>query len=147
MQYLRRATREHFRKVIPRLEASGFSVLAVDPRAIGGNPGSLAGITYHELAADVARAIHAQARGPVHVVATAAAALVARCLAQDAPELVRSLVLTGPGAVGEPFPRQPDPAALATYRKIFFGPAFDSEERRQAIQDAGYSPASGARAE
>lgn len=147
IQYFRRSTRQHAVHLIPRFVDAGFTVVAVDPRAIGGNSGRLAGLTYHDLAADVAAVVRQEELGPVHLFATAAAAMVARCLAADSSELVRSLILTGPGAVGEPFPRQPDPDALEMYRKIFFGPPFDSEDRRRAIQSAAYSTASGVEAE
>ncbi len=147
MQYFRRRTIEHFRDVVGALIDAGYTVIAVDPRGVGGNAGTLAGLTHHELAADAAAVIRALACAPAHVFASAYAAIVAQCLAADQPLLVRSMILTGPGAIGEPFPQQPDAEILATYGTIFFHPDFGSEERRRAIQDATFARSSTVRAD
>jgi pimeloyl-ACP methyl ester carboxylesterase len=147
MQYFRRNTIEHFREVIGSLIDGGFSVVSVDPRGVGGNSGSLEGLTHHDLAADVAAVVQELGVGPVHVFATAYAAIVAQCLAADHPSLVRSLILASPGAIGAPFPLQPTTETLAQYSTIFFHPDVSSEERRQAIQDATFAPSSSVRAD
>ena len=146
LQFFRRETLAHYAPITSELTTAGFSLAAIDPRGIGGNDGTLDGITFHDLAADVAAVVDALEGGPVHVLRTAYATSVARCLAADRPDLVRTLILCNPGAIGEPYPVQPTSETLERYASIFFDLNMSAENRRRAIQDVTYG-FSGARAD
>jgi pimeloyl-ACP methyl ester carboxylesterase len=60
------------------------------------------GPTLHEIAASVAAVIEAAGRGPAHVVGHAFGNRVARCVAADRPDLVRSVTLLAAGGLIEP---------------------------------------------
>jgi pimeloyl-ACP methyl ester carboxylesterase len=66
---------------------------------VGGSTGPLDGLSLHHLAADIAGVIKALAAAPAHVVGHAFGNRVARCLATDRPELVRSAVLLAAGGL------------------------------------------------
>jgi len=53
------------------------------------------GLTWHTLAADVAGVIEVLDCGPVHVLGHGFSNRLARCLAADRPDLVRSVILLG----------------------------------------------------
>lgn len=142
-QFFPRRTLDHFDRVAPGLVRAGFSLIAVDPRGVGGNDGPLENLTFHDLAADLIAVVDAVGAARVDVVASADAALAARCAAADHPDRIRRLVQIAPGAIGWPFPAPPDEETLRVYSSIFFGPDLDDEARRSAIQAATYSSASG----
>lgn len=76
-----------------RIARAGFCAVAVNPRGVGLSTGRLEGLTLHILAADVAAVIEALGSGPVHVLGHGFSNRVARCLAADRPDLVRSVIL------------------------------------------------------
>jgi pimeloyl-ACP methyl ester carboxylesterase len=90
---------DHFAR---RLAHAGFRAVAVNPRGAGESTGPLEGITLHTLAADVAGVIEALNGGPVHVLGHAFGNRVARCLAADRPDLVRSVILLAAGGLIAP---------------------------------------------
>src|SRR5215471_5351145 len=90
---------DHFAR---RLAHAGFRAVAVNPRGAGESTGPLEGITLHTLAADVAGVIEALHGGPVHVLGHAFGNRVARCLAADRPDLVRSVILLAAGGLIAP---------------------------------------------
>jgi pimeloyl-ACP methyl ester carboxylesterase len=90
---------DHFAR---RLAQAGFRAVAVNPRGAGESTGSLEGITLHTLAADVAGVIEALTGGAVHVLGHAFGNRVARCLAADRPDLVRSVILLAAGGLIAP---------------------------------------------
>src|SRR5262247_2543322 len=87
-----------------RLAHAGFRAVAVNPRGAGESTGPLEGITLHTLAADVAGVIEALKCGPVHVLGHAFGNRVARCLAADRPDWVRSVILLAAGGLIAPVP-------------------------------------------
>src|SRR5262249_39202363 len=78
---------EHFAR---RFALAGFQIVAINMRGVASSTGSLAGASLHDLAADVAAVIEAFACAPAHVLGHAFGNRVARCLAADRPDLVRS---------------------------------------------------------
>ena len=81
------------------LADGGLQTIAVNMRGVGESRGSLAGITVHDLAADVAGVLEALGCGPAHLVGHAFGNRVARCLAVDRPSLVRSVTLLAAGGL------------------------------------------------
>ena len=87
------------------LAAGGLQTISVNMRGTGESRGSLAGITVHDLAADVAGVLESLDCGPAHLVGHAFGNRVARCLAADRPSLVRSVtVLAAGGLIGPATP-------------------------------------------
>lgn len=118
------------------LVRAGFSTAAVEFRGIGASTGSLEGITLHDLAADVARVIESLGRGPAHVVGHAFGNRVARCLAADYPDLVRSVTLLAAGGLVPP-----EPQALAAMTRLQRAD-LPERERLEAVRTAFFSPSS-----
>jgi pimeloyl-ACP methyl ester carboxylesterase len=87
----------------------------------------LGGLTPHDLAADVAAMIASTDAAPAHV---------ARCLAADRPDLVRTLILLA--AVGD---APPDPEAPAT-RPLILGTPMPAEEGLERLRRSVFSPRS-----
>jgi pimeloyl-ACP methyl ester carboxylesterase len=81
------------------LVTEGFRTISIDMRGVGGSRGSLDGATLHDLAGDVAGVIRAICCGPVHLVGHAFGNRIARCLAVDQPQLVRSVTLLASGGL------------------------------------------------
>lgn len=92
----------YFDNFARRLAHAGFRAVAVNPRGAGESTGPLEGITLHTFAADVAGVIEALNCGPVHVLGHAFGNRVARCLAADRPDLVRSVILLAAGGLIAP---------------------------------------------
>jgi len=126
-----------FDVLVGALVRAGFNTAAVDLRGIGDSTGSLDDVTLHDLAADVAKLIESLDWGPVHVVGHAFGNRVARCLAADRPNLVRSVTLLAAGGLVPPEPQTlvamvrsqqldfPEPERLEAIRTAFFGPSSD----------------------
>ena len=76
-----------------RLLAGGFRVILPEPRGYGESTGALDGVTLHDLAGDVARAIEDIGGAPVLVAGHAYGDRVGRMLASDRPDLVRGVVV------------------------------------------------------
>src|SRR5206468_11758999 len=72
-----------------RLTEVGFRAVAINPRGVGESTGPLAGLTLHDLAADVAGVIQALDGSPAHVLGLAFRNRLARCLPTAHPALVR----------------------------------------------------------
>jgi pimeloyl-ACP methyl ester carboxylesterase len=119
------------------LVRAGFNTAAVDLRGVGNSTGSLDDITLHDLAADVARVIESLDCGPVHVVGHAFGNRVARCLAADRPNFVRSVTLLAAGGLIPPEAQAfvamarsyqldlPDPERLEAVKTAWFAPSSD----------------------
>ncbi len=75
------------------LAAEGLRIIRPLPRGIGASQGPMQGLNLHDLAADVAAVIEAEALAPVAVAGHAFGNFVARTLATDRPELVRGVAL------------------------------------------------------
>ncbi len=78
-----------------RVIGAGYRVALPMPRGLGASQGPLAGLTLHDLAADVAAVIESLEKTPVVLVGQAFGNRVARVLATDRPELVAAVVLLG----------------------------------------------------
>ena len=79
-----------------------FRLYAINPRGISGSKGNLEGLTLHDLTNDVAMVIKALVSKPVPVLGNAFGNRVARCLAADHPNLVKSLILIAAGGLHPP---------------------------------------------
>lgn len=102
---------EDFEDLSARLVQAGYQAILPEPRGIGGSTGPLEGITYHDLASDVAAVIQSVTRGPVTVIGHAFGTRVARTLAADHPGLVKRLILL---AVAGAVPRSAATEATTT---------------------------------
>jgi pimeloyl-ACP methyl ester carboxylesterase len=113
-----------------RLAETGFRVVAVNWRGIGESTGPLEGLTLHHLGADIAGVIEALAAAPVHLVGHAFGNRVARCLAADRPDLVRSVVLLAAGGLVAT-----DPEAIRAAQRLRHENLTESEplELRKAV--------------
>jgi pimeloyl-ACP methyl ester carboxylesterase len=121
-----------------RLAGAGYEAIAVNPRS-GDVRAGTSQPTLHDLASDVADVISELHLEPAHVVGHAFGNRIARCLAADRPELIRSLVLL---AAGGKYP--PEPAALETARRFLEGELtaarrLDEEARLAAVQSVWFT--------
>jgi len=90
-------------------------------------------VTLHDLAAQAARAV-GDAGPPAHLVGHALGNRIARCLAADRPELVRSVTLL---AAGGRVP--PDEEAAAALRSCF-NASLDEDAHLEAVATAFFAP-------
>lgn len=79
--------------VVAYLVQAGFRCIRPQPRGIGRSRGEMAGLTLHDLAADVAAVIEAERAGRVLLVGHAFGNWVARVLVHDRPEQVRAIAI------------------------------------------------------
>ncbi len=84
---------EDFDPLLPPLLQAGLRLILPEPRGIGGSSPLRDGETLHQMAADVAAIIAAEAAGPAVLVGHAAGNWVARVLAHDRPDLTRAVAL------------------------------------------------------
>jgi pimeloyl-ACP methyl ester carboxylesterase len=96
---------------------AGYRVVRINFRGAGKSTGPEEGVTLHTLAGDVAGVIEALKLGPANVGGHAFGNRVARMLAADRPELVRSVILFAAGGKLAPAP------AADRAPKIIFTPA------------------------
>jgi pimeloyl-ACP methyl ester carboxylesterase len=119
-----------------RIATAGYETVAVNPRGAAGSTGPVDGITYHDLAGDVAFIITVLGAGAVHVIGNAGGNRVARCLAADRPELVRTLILLAAGGM-----IPPDPETVEALRRLRAGD-FAPEGRREVYRRVLLAPSS-----
>ncbi|MCB9846769.1 MAG: alpha/beta hydrolase, partial [Phycisphaeraceae bacterium] len=84
------------------IAAAGFEAVSMDYRGAGESRGLYAEPTLHAVAADAAAVIASRGPAPAIVVGHALGNRVARCLATDAPDAVRALVLIAAGGKVRP---------------------------------------------
>jgi pimeloyl-ACP methyl ester carboxylesterase len=101
---------------------AGYRVVRINFRGSGKSTGPGEGITLHTLAADVAGVIRALKLGKVNIAGHAFGNRVARTLAADHPELVRSVILF---AAGGKVP--PDPPGERALQAIFNPASTDAD--------------------
>jgi pimeloyl-ACP methyl ester carboxylesterase len=122
------------------LAAAGWRVIAIDLRGAGDSHGPAEDtVTLHTLAADVAAVIARLDAAPAHIIGHAFGNRVARCLAHDHPQQVRSLVLL---ACGGQVP--PDAATQEAARQLVredLDPAAWSDALRAVYLASGSDPA------
>lgn len=123
---------DHFAEALARY---GFKTYAVNPRGRGTSVGPLDELSLHDLALDLATVIERFELAPAHIFGHAFGGRVARCLASDRPELVRSLCLA---PCGGRLPPVPEPHVLKALRSI--GTDLADEELRSAFKISLVSP-------
>ena len=126
-----------FDRFAPVLHEAGYQTVAINLRGVSESTGRVEDLTLHELAADVAGVIGAVGPAPVHVLGTSFGTRVARCLAADRRDLVRTMILVG--AVG--LVTSNDPEVVTAARNAFRQDLSD-EEWEQAAAFAFFSPTS-----
>ncbi|MFW9877513.1 MAG: alpha/beta fold hydrolase [Candidatus Thorarchaeota archaeon] len=125
-----------FNNFAPLLNQAGYKTIAINRRGFAGSKGPLENLTLHDLANDAARVIKMLGEKPVHVLGWAFGNRVARCLAEDYPQLVKTVILL---AAGGRVP--PDPETLKHF--IVLGkPDSNREERLKALKFLYFSPSS-----
>ncbi len=117
-----------------RLVEAGYRTIQPDPRGCGGSTGPLDGLTLHDLAQDVAAVIVASGEVPVAIVGHAFGNRIARTVAADRPELVRTVLLLGCSGKVQPSPEIAEAIRLAQ------APGTDPATRAVAVQDAWFAP-------
>ena len=110
------------------LSKAGFRAVRINPRGAGASKSAANNVTLHDLAGDVAGVIEALDVGPVHVAGHAFGNRVARMLAADHPELLRSVILLAAGGKVAATPEAD--AAL----KVVFSPTATEEEYLAAMK-------------
>jgi pimeloyl-ACP methyl ester carboxylesterase len=129
---------EDFDELAGLLVAAGLRLLRLEPRGIGRSAPLRAGATLHDMAADVAAAMQAEALGPALVAGHAAGNWAARMLAHDRPDLVAGVAMlaavTGTSVdpdIGRSISGSFDPALsdaerLAHLQRAYFAPGHDA---------------------
>ena len=117
------------------LADAGYRVVRINFRGAGKSVGAEAGVTLHTLAADTAGVIEALKLGPSNIVGHAFGNRVARQLAADRPDLVRTVILLAAGGKVDP-----QPAAAAALR-TFFNPASSDAAGVEAMRYMVGNPA------
>lgn len=119
------------------LEAASYQATGVSHRGIDGSSPAVDGLTLHDFADDVARAIEHLSGGPAHLVGHGYGNRIVRCLAADRPELVRSVTLIAAGGQVPPAPEtgaalmrifeldRSEEDRLADIQHVFFSPGRD----------------------
>ena len=120
---------DDFDDLSKRLAQAGYQALLPDPRGIGGSSGPLAGISLHDMAADVAAVIQSLGGGQrATVVGHALGNRVARMLASDYPNLTERVILLAAGGLVPPTPEVVQEASRV------FDPTVSREDRLVALQ-------------
>jgi pimeloyl-ACP methyl ester carboxylesterase len=86
---------DDFDDLSTRLAGAGYQAILPEPRGIGGSTGPLEGITYHDLASDLAATIQSVAGRPATIIGHDFGGRIVRTLASDHPGLVKQVVLIG----------------------------------------------------
>jgi pimeloyl-ACP methyl ester carboxylesterase len=120
-----------------RIAEAGYRVAIAEYRGIGESKGPLTGITFHDLARDVAAVIDRLGGKPAAVIGHAFGNRIARTLAADRPELVTCVIMLGSSGKVAPSPEiaaaikvaqsmhLPRQAREAAVRLAWFGPGRD----------------------
>ncbi|MFY0634954.1 MAG: alpha/beta hydrolase [Vannielia sp.] len=128
---------EDFAHLAEALAAGGLRVVLPWPRGAGESRGPLEGITFHDLAADAAAALEAEAgAGGAVIVGHAYGCWIARTVAQDRPDLVDGIILLAAGGGKWPDdlsraievamdPEMPEADRLAALQRGFFAEGHD----------------------
>ena len=141
-----------FDSFTPLLNKNGFRTIAINRRGYGGSTGPLENLTLHDLANDVAGVIQLIGEGPIHVLGWAFGNRIARCVAEDHPHLVKSIILLAAGGRVPPNPESskfyailgnPNSSRvdiLEALKSLFFSPSTDNETVAQAFKGRGTTP-------
>ena len=126
-----------FDDITDRLVGAGWKVLRPQPRGIKGSQGPMSGVTFHDLAGDVARCIRALSDGPAVLLGHAFGQALSRLVTTDHPQLVKAVILAAAEAshvpeeiAKTPFiagdTSSPESDRLAALRTAFFAPNHDA---------------------
>ena len=138
---------EDYDAVAAMLASRGFRVLRPQPRGIGRSKGPMDGLNMHDLAADVARVIENENKGPVIVVGHAFGNFVARQIAADRPDLVRGVVVAAASS-GKVPPGSTEKPIGPEIRQAIDGPSdmsLPESKRLEYLQIAFFAPGNDAR--
>jgi len=122
-----------FDNFTPLLNKKGYKTIAINMRGIGGSKGPLENLTLHDLANDIADIIKNLEEQSIHVLGWAYGNRVVRCLAEDHPDLIKSVILL---AAGGKVP--PDEETSKEFAKLW-NPNLSREERLKAIKFSLFS--------
>lgn len=125
---------DDFDDLSKRLVGAGYQAILPEPRGIGGSTGPLDGITYHDLASDLAVTLESVVRRPATVIGHDFGGRIARTLASDHPRLVKQVVLIG--AAGK-VRRSPEMERLTTR---FWETALPTEDRLAVLRQTFFAP-------
>ena len=117
-----------FNSFTPLLNRAGYKTVVINRRGFAGSKGPLEDLTLHDLANDVAGVIRILEENSVHMLGWAFGNRVARCLAEDHPQLVKTIILL---AAGGKVPPGPD---TLKYYRILGKPDSSREERLDALK-------------
>jgi pimeloyl-ACP methyl ester carboxylesterase len=131
---------EDFDDLSNRLVQAGYQAILPEPRGIGGSTGPLDGLTYHDLASDVATTIESLIGRSATVIGHAFGSRIARTLASDHPGLVKQLILLSPAGL---VPRSAEIEGATTR---FWETALSREDRVTAIRQLFFATGNDARA-
>ncbi|MFK7994566.1 MAG: alpha/beta fold hydrolase [Granulosicoccus sp.] len=123
-----------FHELCNYLTGHGFKVILPEPRGIGGSVGPMAGIDFHDLAADAVAAIRAETN-KVIIAGHAFGCWLARTVAADYPDLVSGLVLIAAGSGKWP-------SELSEAINTLASAHASREERLAALSLAFFTPSS-----
>lgn len=84
------------------LSNAGYQVVRINPRGTGQSTGDTSQVTMHDLGNDVAEVIKALGLGKVDIAGHAFGNRIARVVANDHPDLVRSVILLAAGGAVPP---------------------------------------------
>ena len=138
---------EDYEVVAATLASEGFRVLRPQPRGIGRSKGPMDALDMHDLAADVAKVIEKENKGPAVVVGHAFGNFVARQIAADRPDLVRGVVVAA-GSAGKVPPGSTEKPIGPEIRRAIDGPSDGSlpeSKRLEYLQIAFFAPGNDAR--
>jgi pimeloyl-ACP methyl ester carboxylesterase len=134
-----------FNDFAPLLNNADYKTVAINRRGFAGSKGPLEDLTLHDLANDVAGVIQKLGENAVHVLGWAFGNRVARCLAEDHPHLVKSVILLAAGGKIPPEPetlkimailRNPNSSREDIYgvlKSWLFSPSTSMETVKQAF--------------
>lgn len=131
---------EDFDEVAPALIAAGLRLIRPEPRGIGRSAPLAPGATLHDMAADIAAVMDAEATGRALVAGHAAGNWVARMLAHDRPDLVQGVAMLAAvtGTAVDP--------EISRSISGSFDTSLPDEERLRHLQRAYFAPGHDARA-
>lgn len=129
---------EDFDLLLPSLMQAGLHLILPEPRGIEGSTPLMDSETLHDMAADIAAIIEAEAAAPAVLVGHAAGNWVARVLAHDRPDLTRAVALVAAivtnvvpegvkASISASFDMSlPEAERLGHLRRVYFAPGSDA---------------------
>jgi len=113
---------------------AGYKVAIAEYRGIGESRGPMDGITFHDLAKDVAAIVDKVGGAPVALIGHAFGNRIARTLAADRPDLVSCVVMLGASGKVQPTPE------VAAAIKVAQSMHLSRKEREAAVRKVWFGP-------